>query len=134
MALVPPQSKEDWLYATIYSLAQGQEVMMATLSELLQGSRDTQAKMASLLQREEGQSAALTGLAGSVDTLIDLVEELKSGLSAEEQAVADEAMTAIAQTLSQADAALQRSGQQSTVISGVAAKAQAASGPATPTP
>lgn len=134
MALTPPQSKEDWLYATVHNIATQQEVLMATLSELKQSVAQGRADLAAIRTDQGAQTAALSGLASAVDTLITMVNDLKVNLSAEETALVNEAMADVSALL--ADAAQVRVGEtgQTVNIAALSSRAQQASEGSPPTP
>jgi peptidoglycan hydrolase CwlO-like protein len=133
MALAPPQSKEDWLYATVLNIANQQEAIMATLSELKGALSNVRTEVVALRQDQQDTRAVVTALAGSVDTLISVVGELKSSLSAEEQNLVNEAMGEVAATLKEATAGRAEEEFEQTQLTNLAARAQAAAGGGTPT-
>jgi hypothetical protein len=130
--LFPTYKQWRWLLAIVHDIHNQGRHTMATLSEIRAQALETQQRVADLVASESAQSAAIAGLGGVVDALILVVQEARNGLTAEEQAIVDESMTAIAATLTSTSAALVGSASQSTDLAAIAARASAAATPPTP--
>jgi len=127
-------SYEEWLWLLekVEQMGIGVERTMASLSEIKAGALEAASQTAKLRQEVGAQSAALTGLVGSVDSLIALVGELRNGLSTEEQALADDAMAAISQALSNVAQATTGELKQSSDIAALSTRAAEAGAPPAP--
>lgn len=116
----------DWLLAAVQELRMESKANMASLSDLKAQALETRQRVDQLVAAEGQQTAAIHGLGQSVDMLVTLVQELKAGLSAEEQAIVDETMADVASVLTNVSNTLSNSASQSTEIGDIAARADAA--------
>ena len=132
MAVAPPQTLENWIADRIYAIELKQEAVMASLEEIKLTTQAARQEIQAGRAEQGAQSAAITGLATSVDALIQLVQELRTNLSAEEQALVDEVMTELSATLKAASEGRTEETAQSGRIAELAARAQAAAGGGTP--
>jgi len=146
-AYSPSLQEWQWLLEQQEQTALGVQIVMASLTELKATLAEAKAAMEKSAAAEQTQTSTLntlmglvTGLSGAVDTLIQMVADLRAGLSAEEQAVVDEAMADAAALLASAASAANRTAGQDTALtshahalSDLAARAQDAAEPP-PTP